>query len=242
MNRPIRCLIVDDEYLARELLRTYVEQLPQLELVATCDTAPAGLEVLQTQEVDLVLLDIQMPTLSGLELVRTLTTKPKVIFTTAYAQHALEGFELQATDYLVKPIAFERFVRAVNNARQQLALEWQAGEAGGAPAEASEAPGHLYAKVDHKLVKVAFDDILYIEGLREYVGICTAKRRYVVHQSMKKLEQRLPPQRFMRVHKSYIVALNHIKAVYGNTIELEGKELPIGKRYKDAFLNGLNQV
>ncbi|RMG26539.1 MAG: DNA-binding response regulator [Bacteroidetes bacterium] len=230
------CLIVDDEHLARSLLAAYVAKLPQLKLVDSCENAMQALAVLQTQPVDVLLLDIQMPDLSGLELVQVLNPRPLVILTTAYAEYALKGFELEVMDYLLKPIAFERFVQAINKAAAQLKLRREAAATVASPAD------YFYAKVDYKWVKVRYEDVLYIEGLKEYVSIFTPQRRLVVYQALKKLEHSLPPGKFIRVHKSYIVALDKITAVYGNTIEIGQKEIPIGKSYKANFFKKIETL
>jgi len=236
MNDAICCLIVDDEHLARSLLAAYVAKLPQLKLVDSCENAMQALAVLQTQPVDVLLLDIQMPDLSGLELVQVLNPRPLVILTTAYAEYALKGFELEVMDYLLKPIAFERFVQAINKAAAQLKLRREAAATVASPAD------YFYAKVDYKWLKVRYEDVLYIEGLKEYVSIFTPQRRLVVYQALKKLEHSLPPGKFIRVHKSYIVALDKITAVYGNTIEIGQKEIPIGKSYKANFFKKIETL
>ena len=234
----MRTLIVDDEHPARNLLVAYLSKLPDLTLLGTCKNALEALPYLQQGEVDLMFLDIQMPNLSGLELLRTLKRPPLAVFTTAYAAHAVDGFELDAVDYLVKPFSFERFVQSVNKAATLHRVHQ-------APPQQPREPvpdDHFFVKSDYKLVKLRYQDILYIEGMREYVAIHTHGKRHVVYQTMKHLVELLPSQAFVRIHKSYIVALPKIEAVYGNTVELAGKELPIGKSYKARFMERINSL
>lgn len=231
----MNCLIVDDEYLARTLLQNYLEKIPQVKLQASCENALQALEHLRQHPIDLMLLDIQMPDLTGLELLHTLPHKPLVILITAYADHALKGYELDVVDYLLKPVSFERFVQAINKAEDRWKLKQAA-------STAVTEQDHFYVKVDYKLVKIRFADILFIEGMREYVNIQTAERRHIVYQSMKNLEQLLSAHRFARCHKSYIVALDKIRSLYGNVLEIQDKEIPIGKSYKEAFMAKLEML
>jgi DNA-binding LytR/AlgR family response regulator len=233
----MRCLIVDDEHLARKLIATYLGKIPDVEIVGQAKNAIEAIRLLQTEQIDLLFLDIQMPDLTGLELLRTLPAKPYVIFTTAYSEYAVDGFELDAVDYLVKPVAFERFVSAINKVRERMKGPTQKPSQDIAPAK-----GHFFVKVDYKLVKVMYEELRYIEGMREYVAIHTLNRRLIVYQSMKKLAEMLESRQFFRIHKSYIVSLNHIETVYGNVVQIAGKELPIGKSYKEAFLDRLEML
>lgn len=237
----MRTLIVDDEHPARKLLAAYLGKLPEMALVGQCKNALEALSHLQQEEVDLMFLDIQMPNLSGLELLRTLKRPPMVVFTTAYAAHAVTGFELDAVDYLVKPFSFERFVQAVNKASElhRLRLQPVSNTASPTPEVLQD---HFFVKADYKLVKLYYADILYIEGMREYIAIHTQKKRHIVYQTMKYMEALLPSASFARIHKSYIVALPNIRSVYGNTIELDDKELPIGKSYKADFMKRINTL
>ncbi len=249
-----RCLIVDDEHLARTLLSTYVEKLPNLTLISTCQNAMEALAVLQKQEVDIMFLDIQMPDLTGLDLLRTLGKKPATVLTTAYDKHAIEGYELEVMDYLLKPISFERFVQAVSKCSEQIQLKRKA-EASKAmefsvekssnstkASHPSKQTDHMYVKVDYKWTKILYKDILYIEGLREYVKVHTPTQRYVVYQALKRLAEWLPEHQFVRVHKSYIVSLDYISAIYGNTIEIGEAEVPIGKSFKEEFFQRIQRI
>ncbi|MEM9848519.1 MAG: LytTR family DNA-binding domain-containing protein [Bacteroidota bacterium] len=238
----VNVIIVDDEPLAQDVLETYIQKFPNLQLVAKCDNAIAANQVLKEQAVDLMFLDIQMPQLTGIDFLRSLRHPPKVIFTTAYANYALDGFELNAVDYLLKPISLDRFVKAVNKAIDQIDLE-KKGESSAPSAE--EEQDFIFVKADKKLVKVKFDDIVYIEGLKDYVIIRMAESRIITLQTMKSLENKLPAHLFQRIHRSYIVGLDKIDAVVGNMVEVKekGKEkhLPIGKNYREKLLSIINQ-
>lgn len=234
-------VIVDDEPLALDVLETYIEKMPELKLVARCSSALEANEILRKKDVDLVFLDIQMPQITGIEFVRSLSDPPMIIFTTAYSDYALDGFELGAVDYLLKPISFERFMKSVNKAREQFDLRRHehTGSSG------SDTDEYFFVKADKKLVKVKFNDILYIEGLKDYVIIRLEEGRVITLQTMKSLEDKLPPGRFRRIHRSYIVSMDKIHAVVGNMIEViekgQAKHLPIGKNYRDELLELINQ-
>ncbi len=229
----IRCLIVEDEFPAQLVLENYIAQMPGLTLIAKCDNAMQALSVLNSEPIDLLFLDINLPGLGGLDLIRTLQQKPLIVLTTAYPHHALEGYELDVLDYLLKPIAFERFVQAVNKAGKILAA---AQHTPNPTISDTVEKNYIFVKSDHKFVKVRFDEILYIEGLREYISIYTANGRYVILEAMKNMEQLLPAKQFLRVHKSYIVAIEKINAISGNELELNKINIPIGKSYRDKVL------
>jgi DNA-binding LytR/AlgR family response regulator len=225
----IKTLIVDDEPLALDIIESYIEKIPDLELVARCDNAISANEILQKEHIDLIILDIQMPQMTGIELVKSLRTVPKVIFTTAYSEYAVEGFELDAVDYLLKPVAFDRFMKAVNKVTD-----------GADKINTAAEDDYFFVKADKKLIKIHFNEILYIEGLKDYVIIKKETGRVIALQTMKSLEAKLPSNIFMRVHRSYIVNIAKIKAVVGNTIEIlengKTKDIPIGKNYKDDLV------
>lgn len=233
----IRCLIADDEPLALQLIGDYVTRIPHLTLVAKCKNATDITGFLG--QVDLIFLDIRMPGLSGLDLLRSLPSKPMVILITAYSEYALEGFELDVIDYLVKPVAFERFLQAVNKAtlryqlmRSAFPVQQQIPETEPENEQANKA--YFFVKSGYKSVRINFDDILYIEGLKEYVTIYTAGgHKYVKLAALKDLEGILPRRKFLRIHKSYIVAVHKVSAAYGNTVEIANITLPVGRSYKD---------
>lgn len=230
----IKTLICDDEPLALDILESYIDKISGLNLVARCDNAIEANEILQQEDIDLLFLDIQMPQMTGIELVKSLQNPPKVIFTTAFAEYAVEGFDLNAVDYLMKPIAFDRFLKAVNKVTEGMDRS--------TPASSDD---FFFVKADKKLVKIHFHEIMYIEGLKDYVIIKKEKGRVIALQTMKSLEQKLPSNIFMRVHRSYIMNINKIKAVVGNSVEIvEGgqpKHVPIGKNYKEDLLKIVEQ-
>ncbi|SHE94966.1 two component transcriptional regulator, LytTR family [Mariniphaga anaerophila] len=237
------CLIVDDEPLARELMRNHIQKLDNFNIAGECGDAMKALEVLRNQKVDLMFMDIQMPQITGIEFLKTLKQPPHVIITTAYREYALEGFELDVVDYLLKPITFERFLKAVNKFYQVSADNHMSAENYAQPNGADDA--FIYVKENKKVLKLHLADILYIEGLSEYVKIHTADKRIVTKASMTNMEEKLPDSDFMRIHKSYIVSLRKIEAFTSTSIEIEGKELPIGRSFKNrvaAVLHAGNSV
>ena len=233
----IKAIIVDDEPLALDVLESYIAQLPELELVARCENALEAREVLKEHDVDLMFLDINMPQLTGIDFLKTLSVKPNFIFTTAHPNYAVEGFELNAIDYLMKPIPLERFMKAVNKVS-----DMQVGETS-APEKKKE--NFIFVKADKKLIKVNFDDILYIEGLKDYVIIRQREGRVITLHTMKSLEAKLPDHIFKRIHRSYIVNIGAIDAIVGNMIELKEKSqvkhIPIGKNYREDLLKVINK-
>ncbi len=234
--QPIRTLIVDDEPLAREILESHASQIPDLEVLASCANALEANEIVQSEEVDLIFLDIQMPQISGLDWLKSLRNPPLVIFSTAFSEYAVEGFELNAVDYLLKPIAFDRFLKAVNKAKDQLKAQKQ---------DLPTNDNYMFVKADKKLVKVSFEDIVYIEGLKDYVIIRLEQDRVITLQTMKSLEEKMPSNLFRRIHRSYIVNIQKIQALDGSMIEVtlknQTKLLPIGKNYRDDVLEIIQQ-
>jgi len=233
-----RCLIVDDEPLARELIRGHVEKLENFEIVAECSDAMKALNVLREKTIDLMFMDIQMPQITGIAFLKTLKHPPKVIITTAYREFALEGFELDVVDYLLKPITFERFLKSVNKFYQTNQDEVQL--VTGSNSERTVEESFIYIKENKKVVKVYLSEIRYIEGLSEYIQLFTDKRKIITKTSMSLMEEKLPKENFLRIHKSFIVSIPKIEAFTTNTIEIQGKELPIGRSYKNAVLSALN--
>lgn len=233
------CIIVDDERPALKLLKAYIAKVPQLELVGACENALEAMNALQQHKVDILMLDIQMPELTGLDLLRIIKNKPQVILTTAYRDYAVEGFELDVTDYLVKPFSFERFVQAINKTIGNLGPSTNQ-LIGSEETGASSKSEYVFVKTNYKMEKLALGDIRYIKGMREYIAIHTQQRRYVLNQTMSHMEQSLPASRFRRVHKSYIVSLAHIQSINGNTIKLAEEEIPIGASYRKGFFEQLD--
>lgn len=233
-----RCLIVDDEPFARKLIRGHVEKLENFEIVAECGDAMKALNVLREKQVDLMFMDIQMPQISGIEFMKTLKNPPKVIITTAYCEYALEGFELDVVDYLLKPITFERFLKSVNKFYQLNQDDVMV--VSGAVSDLMPDEAFLYVKENKKVVKIYLSEIKYIEGLSEYIQIFTDKRKIITKTSMSQMEEKLPSEKFLRIHKSFIVSMNKIEAFTANTVEIQGKELPIGRSFKNGVLSALN--
>ncbi len=241
MSDKIRCIIIDDEFPARILLKEFIEKVPTLELLGNFKSGLEALPTIQTGDVDLMFLDIQMPDITGVNFIKMLTKKPLVVFTTAYSEYAIESYQLDVLDYLLKPFSFDRFMQAVGKAMSRL-TQPVATVAESAPMVstniASEEPTdeYLLVKADHKIHRIKYDSILYIEGLREYVTIfCVNNEKIITLESLRNLEETLPDNKFIRIHKSYIVRLDLIKSLYGNQIAVEGiKEyIPVGKSYVD---------
>jgi two-component system, LytTR family, response regulator len=231
----IRCIIVDDEPMARDVVRRYIQKIPTLKLMGEFGNAIDATIFLQEQSVDMIFLDIKMPQLSGTEFVRSLRNVPKIIFTTAHKEFAHEGFELDVTDYLLKPIRFDRFLRAVNKAFPQKTQEI---ETHGiiTNEESKPATSFIYLRVDRKMIKVLLDDIMYIESDKDYVKVFTEKGFIITRQTIASVEAMLSESQFIRTHRSYIVSLNKIKSFTAETVEIGNKELPIGKLYRNNFL------
>ena len=229
----LRCLLVDDEPLALRLLASFVARVPFLALVGTCRSALEAHAVLQREPVDVIFLDIQMPDLTGVEFVRSLRPEALVIFTTAYEHFAVEGFALNAVDYLLKPIAFDRFLQAAQRAHERLAVPPPALAPAAVAAPVEE---YLFIKADYHSQRVSLREIRYLEGLKDYVKVYTAAPRPLLTlNSLKAFEERLPAADFVRVHRSYIVALGHIDSIRKNRIYLGEAVIPVGEAFVEAF-------
>jgi two-component system, LytTR family, response regulator LytT len=234
---PIRTLLVDDEYLALNLLAGFLSQIPDIEVVDKCTSPIKALEVLNREPVDLLFLDIQMPLLSGTNLLKTLRNPPCTILTTAYSDYAVEAFELRVVDYLLKPFSLARLLQAVQRAR-----EWQQRNPPTSPVAPAiplpdDGPDFLTVKADGKILKIAFNEILFIEGLGEYVRIVCADRRVVVLQTLRHLEAILPPGQFLRTHKSYIVAIGCVSAIEGNQLEIGMHRVPVSRDKREEVIS-----
>ena len=233
-----KCLVVDDEPLARDLMRSHIEKLENFEIVAECGDAMKALQELQNFSVDLMFMDIQMPQITGIEFLKTLKHPPKVIITTAYREYAVDGFELDVVDYLLKPITFERFLKSINKYYQDTTTESNTSSVSIQTAQNDET--FIYVKENKKVIKVYLNEIIYIEGLSEYVQIYTPKKKIITKTSMTNLVEKLPDEEFMRIHKSYIVANKKIEAFTSSSIEVPGKEIPIGRSYKNSVMEALH--
>ncbi len=232
----VKCMIVDDEPLAIEVLKSYVDRMDELELVASSDNAIKAFEILKKQSVDLLFLDIQMPKLNGIEFLKVLDPAPMVVFTTAYREYALESYELNVLDYLLKPISFERFLKSINKIPNTTI---QISSAEGQIKEMEEP--YIFMKSDRKMVKVLIKDICYIESLKDYIRIKTEGGKEVISlQKISYIEEKLPNDQFLRIHRSFIVPIKKIEAFSTQAIEINGKEIPIGRNYKSDVMELLN--
>jgi len=231
----MRCLIIDDEPLAHDVILKYMEDIPFLEKAGQCYMATEALAFLHNNPVDLIFLDIRMPKLSGLDFLKTLQHRPLVIITSAYEEHALESFELEVCDYLLKPFRFDRFLKAANRALTQFTLKRQAAGSTTLPATASPIaePAEIYVKSDKKMVKLDLESIYYLESLGNYVKIWDAQKFLLTPRTLSSFEEQLPADSFVRIHKSYILHKKFVHYIEGNSIRLKnGKELPLGKNYR----------
>lgn len=234
---PIRCFVLDDEAYAAVIIATFIEKTPSLSLVGTSTNVFETLQLVQQGEIDLLFLDIQMPELTGIQVLKIIGNKCKVILTTAYPDYALEGFELDVVDYLMKPISFERFIRAVNKAEKIIQLPTPI-----IKDSIAEQETFLLLKGDrkNKFHKVLINDILFIEGLKNYVYIQTTIENIIIYQNLQYLEDNLPCPPFFRIHRSYIVSLNKIQLIDGNSISINKQLIPIGENYRKAFFDYIN--
>jgi len=232
----MKCIAVDDEPLALALLLDNIRQVPSLEIVAACNTAMEAFDVLNKQEVDLIFLDIQMPGLTGLQLLQSLSVRPMVILITAYEKYALEGFNLDVIDYLVKPVPFERFLKACNKAVDFYRLKKNAFS------ESVPWPEYFFVHAEYGLVKIVFSEIRLIEGLKDYLKIHLGESKpLVIRMSMKSIEEKLPPGKFFRIHKSYIIAISQITTIRRNSVFLGELELPLSDLYKEDLMREIGQ-
>ncbi|MFD0997832.1 LytR/AlgR family response regulator transcription factor [Ohtaekwangia kribbensis] len=227
----MKCIIVDDEPLAIEILESYVSKIDQLEIAGTFRNAVSAFAFLQQNTIDLIFLDIQMPKLSGIDFLRTLKNPPKVILTTAFRDYALDGFELEVVDYLLKPIPFERFLKAVAKVLHQ-----PAPAAATTKPDAASADSFVYFKVDKKMIKTRMADILYIESIKDYVKVKTADKEIITQQKISYLEESLPRELFLRIHRSFIVNVERIDAYSATDVEIGKHFVPIGRNYKNDVM------
>jgi DNA-binding LytR/AlgR family response regulator len=229
----IRCLIIDDEPLAQRVIEKYAGDIPFLEVVGKCNNAFEALEMLHDRVVDLIFLDINMPRLSGMEFLKTLKVRPLVIITTAYAEYAIEGYELDVVDYLMKPFAFDRFFKAIRKAEEMIRGRESTHHEAKEPARQEDS--FIFIKSSKKTYKVNLNDILYIEALGDYVKIYTTDRMIISYQSLKNIETLLPASNFPRIHKSFIIALSRIEMIEGNHVKIRDRQIPIGTNFKADF-------
>lgn len=221
----LKCIITDDEPIARKGLQSYVERIDFLELVGVCEDAIQLNNQLKSQQADLLFLDIEMPYMTGIELLNSLSNPPKVIITSAYAEYAIKGYDLEVSDYLLKPISFDRFLKAVNKVYDQLI--------------SSQTPvvqDYLFVKISLKLEKIRFNDMRFIEGVENYVAIYTSDGKIITHTTLRTILQKLPPERFVQVHKSYLVNIDKIDSIEGNLLGIGKNKIPLSRTYKETAL------
>lgn len=230
----INCIIIDDEPLARKGLKEYILDTGFLKLAGEFENPLGAVDLMGRGEVQLLFLDIQMPRITGLEFIKSMATPPPVIFTTAYPQFALEGYEVNALDYLVKPISYERFLKAALKAKEYWEIREKNLEEGSA-----EGDGYFFIKADNKLVRMNFNDILFAEALQNYVVIHTAEKKYITYLTFRSVEEYLPANRFIKTHKSFIIAASKVESIEGNFIRLGGHEIPISRNLKDEVMEKL---
>jgi len=228
----IKCIIVEDEILAQQVIKSHLEKIDSFQLVGTCGNTTEAAALLKQQEVDIIFLDIQLPGTTGLNFLRTLQDPPLVVLTTAYAEYAIESYEFNVIDYLLKPISFDRFNKAVQKIMDGRLYPLDMKE--------DEVPGpqrdHIFIKSNSKFFKVNFNEIVYVQSMKDYLKIHTLDYNLVTHQTMADMEKILPPRQFIRVHKSYLVSIAFIKSIYGNAVEVDKVTIPIGNSYKDAVM------
>lgn len=233
MKSKLKTIIVEDEHLAAEGLKSYVAEIDFLELEAYCENALEANKILSEQTIDLIFLDIQMPKLTGIDFLKSLSKPPMVIFTTAYPNYALQGYELDVIDYLVKPYPFDRFLKAVNKAKDRFALE----NSNKQESSKDRALDYFFVKTDQKLEKVVINEICYVEAMENYVIIHTDSQKIISLMTMKSMEEKLPANQFIRSHKSYIVNINKVESIEGNCLNVKSKQLPISRQNKQEILN-----
>ena len=237
MSKEIACVVVDDEPVARDVLISYIGKIPNLKLIKSCKNALEAFEVMNTQKVDLFFLDINMPEVTGLSFAKMIGKEVKVIFTTAYREYAVEGFNLKAVDYLLKPIAFERFLEAVNAYFETLKVR----EVTFTKVKDTESD-FFFVRSERKMVKINFDAILYIESLSDYIKIHQENKTIVTRETITNVEAKLPQSKFLRIHRSYIVAIKSIESYTNEFIEIKNKALPISRSYKESILKKMEKI
>jgi DNA-binding LytR/AlgR family response regulator len=238
MTNKLSVIIVEDEHLARTGLLAYIKEVAFLELLEVCEDALEANQALMKHKPDLVFLDIQMPKMTGIDFLKSLSRPPMVIFTTAYPNYALQGFELDVVDYLVKPYPFDRFLKAVNKAQELHLLKTNSASAQGLPA----AKTHFFVKTDNKLERINMDEILYAEAMENYVSIVTVNGKTITLMSMKALEELLPAELFLRIHKTYIVAINKVQAIQGNEVLIGNKHIPFSRQKRNEVMDRLTGI
>ncbi|GAA0722096.1 LytTR family DNA-binding domain-containing protein [Aquimarina litoralis] len=231
-NQKIRCLVVDDEPLARDVIENFISRIDNLDLIAKCSSAHEAFNVLHKEQIDLIFLDIQMPEITGIEFLKDLSPAPTVIFTTAYKDHAIDAYNLDAIDYLLKPIEFSRFLKSVNKVYRQSKSNTETPS--NTAVITTDFRPYIYLKVLKKMQKVYLDDILYIESLKSYIKVKTVMKEIVAHRPISSIITELPTSKFLRVHRSFLISIDHIDAFSPTEIELKGNKVPVGRKYKET--------
>ncbi len=227
----IRCIIIEDERLAQDVIKSHLQKSGRFNLIGTFRTAPEAKELIDNEEVDLIFLDIQLPGMTGLNFLRSLSNQPLVVFTTSYPEYALESYEFNVIDYLLKPISYERFSKTIDKIFDGKIFKDDPNEVKSFHRE------HIFIKSNSKFLRIGFTEIIYIEGMKDYLKIHTNEHTIITHQTMGEMENILPPGQFIRIHKSYIIATKQIKAVFGNSVDMNKALLPIGLNYKDRIMS-----
>jgi DNA-binding LytR/AlgR family response regulator len=231
MSEVMDCLIIDDEEMSRNMVKHFVEKTESLNLVGICEDAIEAANILRKTKVDILFLDIEMPNMSGYDLIKTLQDPPQIILITAKKEHAAEAFDYNVTDYLIKPISYSRFFQAVSRARENIYN-----------LRGKLRSNEIYVRTEAKIVKVSMDELLYVEALADYIMLFTADNKYIVHSTMKGFQVKLPTDKFVRVHRSYIVNVDKVSSIENLFVVINGKYIPIGASYKDDFMSRLNML
>lgn len=237
--RKISCIIVDDEPVAREILENYIAKIPSIEVIKSCSNALEVMEVLNHQKVELLFLDINMPDISGLSLAKSIRNQTKIIFTTAYREYAIDGFDLHVIDYLLKPFSFDRFLEAIQKFHQQRQTQ---GNEKSSSTTNKNSDDFIFVKSDRKMLKLNLKDILYLESLSDYIKIHTTEKTVITRETFANIERKIPAAQFLRVHRSFIVAIAHIESFTKEHIEIRKKAIPISRGYKQEVLAKLNFI
>jgi DNA-binding LytR/AlgR family response regulator len=231
MSEVMDCLIIDDEEMSRNMVKHFVEKTESLNLVGICEDAIEAANILRKTKVDILFLDIEMPNMSGYDLIKTLQDPPQIVMITAKKEHAAEAFDYNVTDYLIKPISYSRFFQAVTRARENIYN-----------LRGKLRSNEIYVRTEAKIVKVSMDDLLYVEALADYIMLFTSDNKYIVHSTMKGFQVKLPSDKFVRVHRSYIVNVDKVASIENLFVVINGKYIPIGASYKDDFMSRLNML
>ena len=235
MKEKIKCIVVDDEPMAREILQNHLSKIDAVKVIDYCKNATEAFNLISSEEIDLIFLDINMPGISGISFARSLNSNIKIIFTTAYREYAIDGFNLHAVDYLLKPISFERLWEAISHFKKTV---WKENNLSHATEEESK---FIFVRIDRKMVKLNFDEIYYIESLSDYLKIHTAEKSITIREKISAIEEKLPPEKFLRIHRSFIVSISKLESFTTEYVIVNNQSLPVSRSYKEDVLNILNK-